>query len=156
MARQIGPLGIIESQIKQGVSATEGLRQYRAAGGKIRTSRWYGAFGELSAEVARKDMVQAAPTNRTPTGEEISPVTSKRPGAFVYRGGVMVVERDTDQILTLPASIRSKKLVTYKTAIAAMQTQITDTGSPPGMTVIGAFISGVRELVADTDDGEDE
>lgn len=147
MADRIGPLGIIEAQVKSGMSATQGLAQYRKAGGAIRDSRWYQAFGELQAELARKDFVRAAPINRLPTGEEISPVTAKKHGAYIYRGAVMVVERDTDQIMSLPASVRSKKLVTYKTAISMMQTQITDTGSPPGMTVIGAYVTGVRELV---------
>lgn len=155
MAERIGPLGIIERLVKEGTSATEGLRQYRAAGGKIRDSRWYGAFGELQAELSRKDMVRAAPTNRLPTGEEISQITAKRHGAYIYRGAVMVVERDTDQIVSLPASIRSNKLVTYRTAISMMQTQITDTGSPPGMTVIGAYVSGVRELIPETDESDE-
>lgn len=154
MAERIGPLGIIEALVKAGTSATEGLRQYRAQGGKIRDSRWYGAFGELQAELARKDFVRAAPINRLPTGSEISPVTAKKHGAYIYRGAVMVVERDTDQIVSLPASVRSKKLITYKTAISMMQTQITDTGSPPGMTVIGAYVSGVRELVPESEDEE--
>lgn len=154
MADRIGPLGIIEALVKSGVGPTEGLRQFRSKGGAIRDSRWFQAFGELQAELARRDFVRAAPINRLPTGEEISPITARKHGAYIYRGAVMVVERDTDQIVSLPASVRSQKLITYKTAIAMMQTQITDTGSPPGMTVIGAYVSGVRELIPET--GEDE
>ena len=155
MAERIGPLGIIERLVKEGTNATQGLQQYRQAGGRIRDSRWFQAFGELQAELSRKDMVRAAPINRLPTGEEISKITAKKHGAYVYRGAVMVVERDTDQIVSLPASVRSRKLITYKTAISMMQTQITDTGSPPGMTVIGAYVSGVRELVPETDESDE-
>lgn len=147
MADRVGPLGFIEAMLGKGIGPTEGLRMYREAGGAIRTQRWFSAYGELAAELARRDMVQAAPLNRPPTGEEISTVASARPGAYLYRGGVMVVDRETGLVMTLPGSVRSQRLVNYGTAIAQMLAPVEESQENYGFTALGAFITGVRELV---------
>lgn len=145
-AGDVGPLGFIQAAIAEGRTSTASLQAYRDAGGAIRTQRWYRAWGELGAEISRVPMVQAAPINRQPTGEEISRVAGKGPPRFVFYGGVQVVERETGLVQTLPAAVRSTRLLTYMEAIEAMQTQISGSGSPPGVSVLGAFTTRVREI----------
>ena len=143
----MGPLGLIQSLIGQGVSATEGLRQYRQEGGAIRTQRWYRAFGEMQAEIATRERVMAAPVRSVPSGAEIVRVESARPGAYLYRGGVMAFDRSTGEVEIRPASIRSRTLMRYDEAMAAMAEQLEAHAETYGISVVGSFVTAVRELV---------
>lgn len=147
MANIVGPLGLIQSYLKQGISATEGLRRFREAGESIRTQRWYAAWGEMSAEMSTRDSVMAAPLNRRPTPEERTKVGSRNPGGYLYRGGVVAFDRDTGDIQLKAGSIRTSSLITYAQAQEALYEQLAGSADVYGISVIGSFITAVRELV---------
>lgn len=147
MADRVGPLGLIQSYIGQGISATEGLRQYREAGGQIRDQRWYRAWGEMSAEIATRDSVMAAPLNRAPRPEERVQVQSNKPGGYLYRGGVVAFDIESGDIQLKAGSVRSQTLMTYAQAQEAIFDQLANNAAQYGLSVIGSFITAVRELV---------
>jgi hypothetical protein len=98
MADRIGPIPHIFAAIREGLSATEALSQYREAGGQIRTQRFYHAFGEVAAELAVEPRMQGTPTSQVPSGDLIVERGSTRPGAFLARGGVLVSTRTVDPL----------------------------------------------------------
>jgi hypothetical protein len=147
MAETVGPLGFIQSLIGQGVSPTAGLRQYRQAGGAIRTQRWFRAWGEMQAEISTRPVVVAAPLTSVPTRQEITRVESKRPGAYLFRGGVMAFDRQTGEVEIRPSSVRSRTLMRYEEALAAMVEQLASNAEEYDISVVGGFITSVRELV---------
>jgi hypothetical protein len=154
----VGPLPYIRGLINAGVGPTEGLRQFREAGGAIRTQRWFGAFGELQAEAAVRPQVVTAPTNRPPIADEITQVSSAKPGAYLYRGGVIVTTRSVDpqtgatveSTQTNWAALRTASLIDYEAAMAELEARFGPEGQSgiEHSTVIGSFISAVNDLVA--------
>lgn len=164
MAYLINPLPLIYNLIDQGVGATEGLRQYRAAGGSIRTQRWYAAFGETQLEIATRGIVEAAPAGRTPNADEIVQRQTTRPGGFLYRTGVLVSRNVVDPITGASRevtsiewqSIRTAQLIDYAAAQAAAEANfgVGAEAGPYGGSVIGSFVSAVNELVPEEPDAE--
>lgn len=152
MANIVGPLGLIQSYLKQGISATEGLRRFRAAGESIRTQRWYAAWGEMSAEMGVRETVMAAPLNRRPTPDERVKVASRNPGGYLYRGAIVAFDRDSGDIQLKAASVRTSSLITYSEAQDALYEQLASNADVYGVSVIGAFVTAVRELVPVGDD----
>lgn len=98
MADKVGPISHIFDAIREGLSATEALNQYREAGGQIRTQRFYHAYGEIAAELAVEPRLQGAPTSQVPSGDMIVDRGSTRPGAYLARGGVLVSTRTVDPL----------------------------------------------------------
>lgn len=156
MADRVGPLGAIQSLLRQGdVGPTQALREYRAAGGQIRTQRWFRAWGEMAAELAARPAVQAAPLESYPEGGQLTRVQSARPGAYLYVGGVMVFDRPTNEPILKAASIRSSTLLTYAQAQNLLEQQVGMGADSYGYTVAGGYVTAVRELVPVEDNPAD-
>lgn len=147
MTDVVGPIGFIRQMVNEGMSATKGLDLYRSAGGRIQTQRWYRAFSTMKAEAARRPTIQTAPIGRAPAGEEITQVESRRPGAYLYRGAVVAFDRETNLPVTKYASLRTRKLITYRQAIDILAGQMEAEQDSYGVTVVGAYVTAVNELV---------
>lgn len=157
MADRIGPIPYIFNAIKEGLSATEALAGYREGGGAIRTQRFYHAYGEVAAELAVEQNIQAANPGQVPSGDMIVDRASNRPGAYLARGGVLVSTRTvnprTGKVSELTqvnfGSVRYDTLPT----IGEIQSDIEEQFGPNGRsglansTVIGSFIVPVLNLV---------
>lgn len=154
---RIGPIPFIYNLISQGINATEGLRQYREAGGAIRTQRWYHAYGEIAAELAVLPQLQAAPTNEVPSGDLIRQRMSNRPGGFLARVGVLVSTRTVDPTtgrvsettMTNWGSVRMQTLATLDEILALGEENFGPTGQSglANSTVIGSILGPVEELI---------
>lgn len=157
MAKGVNPLPLIYNLITEGTGPTEGLRQFREAGGAIRTQRWYAAFGETQLEIATRGVLQAAPVDRPPTPAEITPRQTNKPGGFLYRVGVIASRTAVDPVTGLARettsiewqSIRTQQLIDLAAAQAQAEANfgVGAEAGPYGGSVIGSFVSAVNELV---------
>lgn len=147
MAGNVGPVGAIRAMISEGISPTAGLRAYRKAGGRIGNERWFAAYSALQREVSTRDRIQAAPVNRLPVVDEITAVPSKRPGAYLYRGAILTFDKGGTIPIVKYGSIRSRRLLTYRAAIEILQQQVEDNADAYGVSVVGAYVTAVNQLV---------
>lgn len=60
------------SAARRGLTATEGLRQYRAGGGSIRTSWWYEGYREAFRYEGRGRTIDELPSSYIPPNRSIS------------------------------------------------------------------------------------
>lgn len=157
MADRIGPIPFIYNAISEGLNATEALRQYREGGGQIRTQRFYAAFGEIGAEMQLVSNVQGTPRDQPFDSSAISRIGSNRPGAYLYRGGVLLAARTVDpQTGRVQEStqlqfgmVRSADLLTPAQVEAALMDLFAAGGQSATAytTPYGAFPTAVNELV---------
>lgn len=160
MAEPLAPVPYIYNLIKEGVSASQGLEQYREAGGAIRTQRWYAAYGEVAAELAVAEKVMQAPVERAPTADEVTQRSSSKPGAYTYRVTLLTERRMVDPLtgrtvsISQPefAMVRSQTLRPYNEVLSQIEAQFVQgyRGAEGGVTVFGSFVTAVNELVAPT------
>lgn len=157
MAAGINVIPLIYNGISEGKSGRQILREFRAAGGAIRTQRFQQAMGEIQIEVATRGLVEAAPASRQPSPEEISQRSTSKPGGFLYRTGVLVSRtvvdpisgRTSEQTTIEWQSIRTAQLIDYAQAQQAAEANfgVGGAGGPYGGSVVGSFVSAVNELV---------
>lgn len=157
MADRIGPIPFIYNAIKEGLSATEALNQYRDLGGQIRTQRFYHAFGEVSAEVKLQGTVSLLPPDAIPTPDAISQMSSHVPGAYLVRGVAFVSQRVVDPQTGKVAETTQVNFGALRMANLATVSEIEDEIAalfgPSGQsgtqtsTVLGARVLSVTELV---------
>ena len=160
MAYGINPIPFIYAKLAEGVGPTQALREYREAGGAIRTQRFYQAYGETQLELATRGLVEAAPSERAPTPQEISPRSSTKPGGYLYRVGVLTARTSVDPITGTVReqtsiewqSVRSAHLIAYASAqqLAESNFGVGAEAGPYGGSVLGSFVSVVNELVPET------
>lgn len=157
MAEPLAPLPYIYNKVKEGVSPTQALREYRESGGAIRTQRFYKAYGEIFAELAVRPNLQAAPTGAVPSAEEITRQESTRPGGFLARGGVLVSIRSVDPLTGRTTeetrvnfgSVRMQSLQTFGEIMGNLEAKFGPNGTSgvEQSSVLGSFVTGVTELV---------
>lgn len=157
MADRVGPIPFILNLIKQDISATQGLREYREGGGQIRTQRWYALFGETSAELAVLPQLQALPVGETPSGDLIRQRGSSKPGGFLARVGVAVSVRTVNPLTGNVSevtqmnwgSVRMSQLATIAEILQLGEEKF-GPGSQSGLensTVLGSVLGPIEELV---------
>lgn len=155
----VNPIPFIYNAISEGKSGRQALREFRDAGGSIRTQRFQQTMGEIQLEIATRGVVEGAPSNRPPTPQEITPRTTSKPGGYLYRTGVLVsrptVDPITGNVSELTSiewqSVRTAQLIDYAKAQAAAEANFGtgDTAGPYGGSVVGSFVSAVNALVAE-------
>lgn len=156
MPDTIGPISFIYNLLTEGISPTAGLRAYRAAGGAIRTQRFYHAYGEVAAAVGRRGLVQAAPAEAVPSADEISRRASRAQPGYLYRVGVVNTQRGIvteagtvgEETVIDWAAVRSHRLITYAEAIAQAEAMIASgyRSATGEVSVQGSFVSEVNEF----------
>lgn len=145
------PLPAAIQTVKQGLSANEGLRQFRQAGGAIARATWLRTVAEVRNNLADALDEATRPLNRRPTANEITVVSSKTRTDFIQQIDVYVLNRDTGEVETRPFSWRGQVLITRKAAINEAVNAFNDgvTGSPDRFneTVLGATYTSTIQLV---------
>lgn len=157
----VGPIPFIFNLINQGINPTEGLRQYREAGGAIRTQRFYHAYGEVAAELAVLPQLQALQPGETPSGDLIRKVGSRSTARYNARVGVLVSVRTVDPLtgavsettLTNWGSVAMQEMATIGEILAAGEEKFGPTGQSglANSTVIGSILGPVTENVPPSD-----
>lgn len=133
--------------IREGLSATGGLRAYREAGGTIRTQNWYRAWGEVQASIGRAGMVAEAPLGRRPLAAEVSTWETRRRSGYVFQVEAQLRQVGTSEVFTTYTSFRTDRLTTYGEALDAALGAFADQMAEYGEQVMGGVVTGVYALV---------
>lgn len=143
--------GWIAAKIRGGATPSSSLKEFRDAGGAIRTQRWYQLFAESREAVERAARWAALPGNRRPSDDLFAPWQTRRPGMFAYQIQVITRDRETgDTIIREHTQFYDKKVSPDK-AIADALDDITNEDGTIGTeipeVVEGGFLKGLFQTV---------
>jgi hypothetical protein len=146
------PRSLIHRLVESGNTSSGTLREFREAGGKIRTQTWYRLWGEVENERSLSGIETGKPLHLKPVGEDILQMTTRRARGFMQR--VQVIGRTIQgDVVTKTIDIRSPDLVSRKNAIGKAMGIVegieSDTGRETGsvpVAVITGFYGGTFQL----------
>lgn len=133
--------------VKEGMSGSAGLRAYRAGGGKIGTQTWHRMVAEARHSISARGDEVSRPLNRRPTADETTTWTTAKAKGWIQQVEVMVRDRDTGDILTIPFSLKGRTLVSRQSAIDDALSVITPEGTDgEKQQILGAVYVGTYEM----------
>jgi hypothetical protein len=138
------------SSVKQGLSANEGLRQFRAAGGKIGRSAWLALRAEVGAALANRPTEMAAPLNAIPGAEHVQQFTTTSATGVIQQVEVLYRVKGTDTIVNRPFSVKGQQMITRQDAIQAALDQMALSQQRTlyeEQVILGAVYVGTYQLV---------
>lgn len=139
----------IES-IKTGLSANEGLRQFRAAGGRIGRSAWLALRAEAGAALAARPTEMSANLASIPAGTEINTFTTVEKTGFIQQVEVLYRVKGTDAVVNRPYSVKGDQLLARQDAIQAALDDMASQqqqGRYEEQVLLGAVYTGTFQLV---------
>lgn len=147
-------LAAAQATVRAGVSANAGYRAFQAGGGSVARATWLRTVAEVQRRAS--DYLQEAgrPSNRKPTADEITVLSTNHQARIIQQVDVYVRNRDTGEIDVRPFSWRGQALITRQAAVnealAAFDTGITGSPDRFNETVLGATYTGTLQLVPRT------
>lgn len=134
--------------VQEGWSATAGLDRYRAEGGHMANQTWYRLYGEIQGSVADRSDVMNQPLNLRPVASEIKTWSTKNATGYVQQVEVLVRERATGQIISVPFSVTGRSLVSRANALQqALDVYSDDNAKKYNQQVLGAVYTGTYQAV---------
>lgn len=146
----IYPTPYVIDSIKQGLSANEGLRQFRAGGGKIGRSAWLALRAEVGAALANRESEMSANLNSVPATNEQTTFTTTNASGFIQQVEVLYRVKGSDVIVNRPFSVKGDTLITRQQAIeSALDTmsRSQQSGNYGEQVILGAAYVGTYNLV---------
>jgi hypothetical protein len=132
--------------VLQGQSARQGLAAYREAGGHLGNQSWNRLVGEVQASLAAREGIYDEPLNNRPVASEIRTWTTAKARGYIQQVEVLVREKATGQIISVPFSVQGRSLVSRRNAIQqALDVYSDDNAKRYNQTVLGAVYSGTYE-----------
>jgi hypothetical protein len=132
--------------IQEGLSARQGVIAFREAGGRIANATWYRLTGEIQAMLAAREGVLDEPVNLVPTAHEITQWTTAKAKGFIQQAEVLVRDKTTGQIMSIPYSRLGTDLTTRRNVLAEALTVYTAPGSSSeDQEVLGAVYTGTYQ-----------
>lgn len=145
-------IGAIAKWIGTGSSQTAALRDFRAAGGAIRTQTWGQLWRNTAGTIRNRESIAQLATNRRPSEDQFSPWATTNPGKYAYQVNVVVRDRDSGITTSRPYTFFSADRVTPNKAIAdALNTYvdgIEESEEYEGEQIEGAVLTGLFRTVA--------
>jgi hypothetical protein len=130
----------------EGKSARQGLAEYRAEGGRIASQTWYRLVGEMQAMLASREGIYDEPINLRPVASEIQTWTTNKARGYIQQVEVLVRERATGQIISVPFSVSGRSLVSRRNAISqALDVYSDDNAQRYNQQILGAVYTGTYE-----------
>jgi hypothetical protein len=153
-----GGAGLIASAIKEGNSVRGALREYREAGGSIRTQTFERYWYEVKATTEGRETAATRPLDAVPAASELLPWANTRPEAYSTQVEVFVRDKQTGEVRGLPYTHFSDEPITGRDATEAAEQAY---GSPDAQEayeeeVLGASVVGTYENVPLEAEGEGE
>lgn len=146
------PAGFIVGSVSRGVKSTEALRQYREAGGSIRTQTFHRLFGEVTDALARSESAAALDPFALPDPGQYATWTMGRGDQFATQVKVFFRDVDTGLIGTSDYTYTTDDPHTPAEAEAAAYDEYSDPDNAAdyGQAVLGTATSNVFRTVAFT------
>lgn len=140
--------GWVAASIREGLSASAGLREYRANGGSIRDATWYRLYAEQKSSVDKIGYESTAPLGAVPTASEIVPMTTKRATGFLQTMDIYTRLTGTDVIVTRPFMITTSELLSRGEALTQAMTTMQQAVDEErySETLLGGIYTGTRVM----------
>lgn len=138
------------SSIKQGLSANEGLKQFRAAGGHVGRSAWLALRAEVGAALAKRPAEMAANLASVPVGTEVSTFSTVKASGVIQQVEVLYRVKGTDAVVNRPFSVKGQQMIARQDAIQAALDQMSASQQQDlyeEQVILGAVYVGSYELV---------
>jgi hypothetical protein len=135
--------------IKQGLSANEGLRQFRAQGGSVGRSAWLALRAEAGVALSRRPDEMSANLNAIPTNTDPLRFQNGTKTGFIQQVEILIRSKGTDVITNRPFAVRTDTLMTRAEAIAyALNVMEQNAGSDryANQVALGGVYTGTYEL----------
>jgi hypothetical protein len=146
--------GWVAAAIREGLSASASLRQYREAGGRMRDSVWRKLYAEQKASVARVGDEMTAPLTAIPDQSEMTVLTTKRREGYLQTLDIFVRLKGTDTVITKPFMFSGSTLMSRGEALSKALTQMQQAVDDERYeeVVLGGVYTGTRIMqVGDTE-----
>lgn len=140
------PFPFVSIAVREGLSATAALEQFREAGGRIRTQTWYAAYSQARLAAADFEAELGRPLNRRPVVGEIRPFQTVRQTGFIQQVTVFQRDRATGVIIEKDFSIRAPGVVSRRSAVQTAIDTLSDFADEYDMQVLGGLYTGTYEL----------
>lgn len=134
--------------IQSGLSARAGLREFREAGGHVSNSSWYKLYGEVAATVSLREGIYNEPQNLRPVASEIQRWTTAKATGYVQQIEVLVRDRGTGEIISVPYSAMGKTLRSRRAVInEALSVYSDENARKYDQQILGAVYTGTYQAV---------
>lgn len=134
--------------IREGWSARAGLDRYRAEGGRVADATWYKMTGELNRMVAERETELTRPLSLRPTADDIREWTTRNARGYIHQVEVLVRDRATGEIISVPYSAMSRQLKSRISVInEALRVYSSDNAKKYDQQVLGAVYTGTYQAV---------
>lgn len=142
------PPGWVANSVRSGLSAREGLRQYREAGGSIRDAVWYRLYAEQRTAVDSVKDEMTRPLDATPRANEITRMTTKRATGYLQTLDIYTRVKGTDVVTVRPFMFTTSTLMTRGDALSnalTMMQQAVDEDRYEEV-LLGGVYTGTRRM----------
>lgn len=138
--------GWVAAALREGLSASAALRQYRDAGGRMRDSVWRKLYAEQKTAIGRQLDEMTAPLTAIPDQSEMTLMTTKRATGYLQTLDIFVRLKGTDTVITRPFMFSGSTLMSrgeaLSTALTQMQAAVDDERYEE--VVLGGVYTGTR------------
>lgn len=141
--------GYIAAAIRQGLSATAALREFREAGGAMRDAVWRKLYAEQKVAVEKQGDEMTAPLAAIPSASEMTQMTTKRRSGYLQTLDIYVRLKGTDTIITKPFMFSGDTLMSRGDALTKALTQMQQAVDEERYeeVVLGGVYTGTRVMV---------
>jgi hypothetical protein len=140
--------GWVAASVREGLSAREALREYRAAGGTIRDSVWGKLYAEQRVATGAMLDEMTKPLASVPSASEMIPMTTKRREGYLQTLDIFTRLKGTNVVVTKPFMFTGTELMSrgeaLTKALTMMQTAV-DQGRYEEV-VLGGVYTGTRVM----------
>ena len=134
--------------VLEGLSARVALAAFRAAGGHVASQTWFQLRGEMERMVSAREGIYSEPQHLVPTANEIQQWTTKNAKGYIQQVEVLVRERDTGTVISVPYSSISSSLRSRQSVVEeALNIYSDDNAKKYNQQVLGAVYSGTFQAV---------
>lgn len=143
--------GFIAKQIIKRIGPTAALADFRAAGGKVRTQRWYEVFKETQEAVSRAKEVIDLAGHLRPDDSMFSAWSTRRPGLYGYQIQIVTRDMETGETILREHTQFYDRKVSPNKAIADSLNDLSEEdgtiGTQATEKIEGAFLKGLYRTV---------
>lgn len=140
--------GWVASAVRQGISARQGLREYRAAGGTIRDNTWFKLYTEQSTTTAAMQSEMTRPLNSIPGASEMIVMTTKRATGYLQTLDIYTRLKGTDVVSVRPFMFSTDTLMSRGEALTKALTMMQQAVDEERYeeTLLGGVYTGTRVM----------
>lgn len=141
--------GWVAGAVRQGLSARQGLREFRDHGGKIRDSTWNKIYAEQQAATAAMRAEMQRDLRSVPRADEMTAMTTKRAQGYLQTLDIYTRIKGTDVVTTRAFMFSGQELMSRGDALTKALTMMQQAVDEERYeeTILGGVYTGTRVMV---------